>query len=256
MRPSRESTPPSDNLACRPALPLPEFFGRPGRLKPALGKGIGLLAHVRDVLDWCASPGHSISLRSQIIVDRRSFMKMSAFGALGVSSFSSLLSASASAAPSVSASGFAALNERSLSFHHLHTGEKLTTVYWGQGDYVPESLSQVHHILRDFRTGDVHAIDPRLLDVLCEVHTMMDTTTPFEIISGYRSPKTNATLRSHSTGVAENSLHLKGMAADVRLSNRTVAALRDAALSLKAGGVGYYPESQFVHVDVGRVRRW
>ncbi len=181
-------------------------------------------------------------------MDRRSFLKWGAFGALSVSSFSSWLSASSSS--------FASLSERSLSFHSLHTGEVLETVYWAQGEYVSGSLSEIQHILRDFRTGDLHPIDPRLLDVLCEVQTMMETKGRFEIISGYRSPKTNAALRSHSTGVAENSLHLKGMAAAVRISDRSVAALRKAALSLKAGGVGYYPASQFVHIDVGRVRSW
>ena len=180
-------------------------------------------------------------------MDRRSFLKLGAFGAVSVPAFSSRLYASSS---------FAALNERSLSLRHLHTGERLKTVYWAQDEYVSSSLKEIHHILRDFRTGDIHPIDPRLLDLLCEVQTTMETKGPFEIISGYRSPNTNAALRSRSTGVAENSLHLKGMAVDVRLPDRSVAALRKAALSLKAGGVGYYPASQFVHVDIGRVRSW
>lgn len=180
-------------------------------------------------------------------MNRRSFLQLGAFGAVSISTFASRLSASSS---------FASLNERSLYLESLHTGEQLKTVYWAQGEYVSGSLSEIHHILRDVRTGDVHPIDPRLLDLLCEVHTTMETKGPFEIISGYRSPKTNAALRSHSTAVAENSLHLKGMAADVRLPDRNVAALRKAALSLKAGGVGYYPASQFIHIDIGRVRSW
>jgi uncharacterized protein YcbK (DUF882 family) len=180
-------------------------------------------------------------------VDRRSFLKWSAAGALSLASPSF-------AAPAAS-STFAALRERALSFDHLHTGEKLKTVYWADGAYVSDSLSEIHRILRDFRTGELHPIDTRLLDLLCQVQTTMETRSPFEIISGFRSPKTNEALRSHSTGVAENSLHLKGMAIDVRLRDKSIAALRDAALSLKAGGVGYYP-SQFVHMDVGRVRRW
>lgn len=180
-------------------------------------------------------------------MDRRSFLKLSALGAVNISAFSSR---------SYASSSFALLNERSLSLRHLHTGERLKTVYWARGEYVSSSLKEIHQILRDFRTGDVHPIDPRLLDLLCEMQTTMEAKGPFEIISGYRSPHTNASLRSQSAGVAENSLHLKGMAADVRLPDRSVAALRKAALSLKAGGVGYYPASQFVHVDIGRVRSW
>ena len=155
-----------------------------------------------------------------------------------------------------SSSSFSALPERSLSFYNLHTDEKLKTVYWAQGEYIPGSLDDIHHILRDFRTNELHPIDTRLLDLLCELNSTMETRGPFQIISGYRSPKTNASLREHSTGVAEKSLHLKGMAADIRLPDRSIAQLRDAARSLKAGGVGYYPASQFVHVDVGRVRTW
>jgi uncharacterized protein YcbK (DUF882 family) len=158
-----------------------------------------------------------------------------------------------SAAPST---GFAALPERGLSFYHLHTNETLKTVYWAQGEYLPSSLAEIHHILRDFRTGEEHQIDRRLLDLLCELRIAVGSSSPFEIISGYRSPNTNAALRSKSTGVAENSLHLKGMAADIRLRDKSLAVLRKAALSLRAGGVGYYPASQFIHVDVGRVRSW
>jgi uncharacterized protein YcbK (DUF882 family) len=148
------------------------------------------------------------------------------------------------------------LRERSLAFENLHTSEKLRVTYWADGDYVPSSLTEIHRILRDHRTGETYPIDNRLLDLLCHLRTKMEASGPFEIISGYRSPKTNAMLRGHSTGVAESSLHLKGMAVDIRLRNKSVAALHKAALSLQAGGVGYYPASQFVHVDVGRVRRW
>jgi uncharacterized protein YcbK (DUF882 family) len=186
-------------------------------------------------------------------MNRRSFLQWGALSALTVSSFPSVLSASAL---STSSTSFDLLSERSLSFHNLHTGENLKTVYWTEGEYIPDSLSEIHHILRDFRTGDVYPIDPRLLDLMCKLRTTMETNASFEIISGYRSPKTNAALHSQSSGVAENSLHLKGMATDLRLPDRSLAALRKAALSLKAGGVGYYPASQFVHVDVGRVRSW
>jgi uncharacterized protein YcbK (DUF882 family) len=145
--------------------------------------------------------------------------------------------------------------ERSLSLYNLHTAERLKVVYWEQGGYVPESLAQINQLLRDHRTGTVYEIDRRLLDVLSQVRTRLDTNEPFQIISGYRSPQTNAMLHSHSDGVAPHSLHMDGMAADVRIQGRTLELLRDVALSMKSGGVGYYP-SQFVHIDVGRVRRW
>jgi uncharacterized protein YcbK (DUF882 family) len=148
------------------------------------------------------------------------------------------------------------LGARSLGFYNLHTAERLNTVYWVNGGYVPEALADINRILRDYRTNEIYDISIRLLDTLCELRSQLDTSQPFELISGYRSPKTNAALRSQGHGVAENSLHLKGMAADVRVPGRDLAVLRKAAVALKAGGVGYYPASQFVHVDVGRVRTW
>ena len=145
--------------------------------------------------------------------------------------------------------------DRSLSFYNLHTSEKLKVVYWAGGEYVSESLAQINHLLRDYRNGKTHEIDPRLLDLLCRVHTKLETTESFHLVSGYRSPETNAMLHSHSDGVAQHSLHMDGMATDVIVPGRSLEVLRNAALSMKAGGVGYYP-SQFVHIDVGRVRRW
>lgn len=149
-------------------------------------------------------------------------------------------------------------DSRNLSFANLHTGEKLAVTYWANGDYVPGALAQVNAILRDFRTGETHPIAPGLLDVLALLRRRMETGEAFEVISGYRSPATNAKLREahEHSGVASHSLHMQGMAIDVRLNSRPLAALRDAALSLRRGGVGYYPSSDFVHVDVGRVRRW
>ncbi len=145
---------------------------------------------------------------------------------------------------------------RSLAFHHLHTGERLSLVYYAGGAYVPESLDQIDRLLRDFRTGEVHAIDPQLLDTL-HVLRRVCRQAPFEIISGYRSPRTNEILRnSGGGGVAERSLHLEGRAIDVRLVGFDTARLRAAAISLGRGGVGYYPESNFVHLDTGRARTW
>ena len=145
--------------------------------------------------------------------------------------------------------------ERALSLYNLHTTEKVKVVYWADGDYIPESLTAINRLLRDHRTGSVHEIDRRLLDVLSQLRTKLDSTETFQIISGYRSPQTNAMLRGQSSGVATHSLHMDGMAADITLPGRSLELIKKAATSMKAGGVGYYP-SQFVHVDVGRVRTW
>jgi uncharacterized protein YcbK (DUF882 family) len=132
----------------------------------------------------------------------------------------------------------------------------LKTVYWADGQYVSDSLADVNRLMRDHRSGEIYEIDRRLLDLLCELHLRMDSSVHFELISGFRSPATNAALRSKSQGVAENSLHTRGMAADIRLPKAKLASLRNTALAMKAGGVGYYPASQFIHVDVGRIRTW
>ncbi len=145
---------------------------------------------------------------------------------------------------------------RVLRFDHLHTGEKLAIEYWKGGTYETESLNAINHLMRDFRTGDVHPIDPPLLDLLHDLADVTRTSRPFEIISAYRSPATNADLHAHSDGVATNSLHLKGMAIDIRLNDIPLKQLRRAALDARSGGVGYYPDSNFVHVDTGRVRTW
>ena len=145
---------------------------------------------------------------------------------------------------------------RALALEHTHTGEKLALVY-ARGDvYLPEALHSVNHFLRDFRNDETHAIDPTLLDQLHVLAAVTATKTPFQIISGYRSPATNRMLREHSHGVASQSLHLQGQAVDIRLADVSLADIRDAALSLRAGGVGFYPTSDFIHVDTGRVRRW
>src|SRR5262245_23688304 len=174
------------------------------------------------------------------LISRRSFLRFSALVAATVAA-PQLLKADAP--------------ERSLSLYNLHTTEKLKVVYWMDGDYVPESLTAINHILRDHRTGTIHDIEPRLLDLLCRVRTELDTTEPFQIISGYRSPETNAMLRAQSKRVASHSLHMDGMAADVTVPGRSLELIKKVATSMKAGGVGYYP-SQFVHLDVGRVRTW
>lgn len=147
---------------------------------------------------------------------------------------------------------------RTLAFDNLHTGERLAVDYWAHGTYIPEALTAINHLLRDFRTGDVHIIDPRLLDLLTLLHAKLETNSPFSVISGYRSPATNANLRAEHqhSGVAAKSLHMQGMAIDIRVAGRSLDALHKTALALQGGGVGYYPQSDFVHVDVGRPRAW
>lgn len=145
---------------------------------------------------------------------------------------------------------------RKIAFHNLHTGEHLETTYWAGGNYITAALKDIDHVLRDFRTGDVARIDPRLLDLLHLLQGKMESSESFHVISGYRSPKTNYTLAQQSSGVAKKSLHMKGMAVDIRLPGRALSDLKAAAVSLKLGGVGYYPKSDFIHVDVGRVRYW
>ena len=155
--------------------------------------------------------------------------------------------------PAIAAEG---LSSRTLRFSHTHTGERLAVEYFSDGRYVPEALTTVDYLLRDFRTGDVHGIDTALLDLLHELTLVTETTRPFQVISGYRSPATNQMLRHHSEGVAAGSLHLKGQAIDIRLADVPLGKLQRAALEVRRGGVGYYPASDFVHVDTGRVRAW
>ena len=147
---------------------------------------------------------------------------------------------------------------RLLRFEHTHTGESLSLAYAVGERYVTGALDEIRYFLRDFRNGATHAIDPALLDQLHLLATVTATRAPFQVISGYRSPATNALLQREGHGVASHSLHLQGQAIDIRLADVALADLRDAALSLHAGGVGYYPSpsSDFIHIDTGSVRRW
>ncbi len=148
------------------------------------------------------------------------------------------------------------LRRRSLKFYALHTGESLTTTYWENGRYIPGELDRVNYILRDFRANEVKPIDPALLDLLTRIQHRLGVNEPFQVISGYRSPVTNAMLHANSEGVAVHSLHLEGKAIDITLKGRSLEQLRGAALAQRSGGVGYYPKSDFVHVDTGRIRFW
>ncbi|HWS75474.1 MAG TPA: DUF882 domain-containing protein [Quisquiliibacterium sp.] len=143
-----------------------------------------------------------------------------------------------------------------LAFYNTHTGERLSLVYREGGNYITEAMSEIDRLLRDHRTGEVARIDPVLLDQLHRLGTLLDAKQPFHVISGYRSPATNAKLAAASGGVAKRSLHMLGQAIDIRLPGRPLQDVRRAALSMQAGGVGYYASSDFVHLDSGRVRAW
>lgn len=178
------------------------------------------------------------------IPDRRRFLRhgarLAAAGALPA------------ALPAVASPG-----ARSLALLHTHTGEQIDIVYAADGRYLSGALGTLNHFLRDHYTGDVGVIDPQVFDLLHRVRQLLGSAGTFDVISGYRCPATNA--RLHDTrggGVATHSLHMEGRAIDVRLGGVALADLRDAALSLRAGGVGFYPREQFVHLDTGRVRRW
>ena len=145
---------------------------------------------------------------------------------------------------------------RSLEFHHLHTGETLESTYWNGLDYDNVALESINHVLRDFRTNDVYPIERNLLDILHTIQTELNVNAPFQVIGGYRSPKTNDMLRKRSSGVAKKSLHMQGRAIDVRLPDVNSARLREVAADLHLGGVGYYRSSNFVHLDTGRPRVW
>lgn len=145
---------------------------------------------------------------------------------------------------------------RELSLRNIHTGDALDAIYWADDYYIPQSFRQIAYVLRDFHSGDIHPIDRRLVDLLARLQQELNTAEPFLVSSGYRSPKTNAWLASVNEGVAAHSLHMQGMAADVTMRGRSLEQLHTAALRLQGGGVGYYLNSGFLHIDVGPVRHW
>lgn len=147
-------------------------------------------------------------------------------------------------------------DRRALAFQNLHTGESLDVVYWAEGSYLPEAESRINHLLRDFRTDTEHRIHPKLLDLLAALKQHLRSEQPHLVISGYRSPATNAMLHATTEGVAKSSFHMSGRAIDIRVPDRPLATLHRTALEMRAGGVGYYPHSDFVHLDIGPVRRW
>jgi len=179
-------------------------------------------------------------------VSRRSFLALAACGV------------AATFLPTIASASFVPLPAaRRLSFYNLHTDECVETCYWEDGAYIPTALEQFNVVLRDHRTGETRQMSPGLIDLVYALSASLGNSAPVQVISGYRSPATNALLHSVDPGhVAEQSLHLTGEAVDLCFENRPLCQVRDTALALRGGGVGYYPKSGFVHVDIGRVRSW
>jgi len=145
---------------------------------------------------------------------------------------------------------------RRIRMYNGRAGENIDMIYWIDGEYIRPALEEIAFFMRDWRNGQVHAIDSRTIDILTAAHSLLDTSEPYTLLSGYRSPETNAMLRARSSGVARNSLHLRGEAADVRINSRSVSQIYNAARACNAGGVGRYSGSNFVHMDCGPVRTW
>lgn len=177
--------------------------------------------------------------------DRRSFLKRGLLFTAALGFWTPALSTTAHAAAG-----------REVRLANVHTGESFSGEYWADGQYSPDAFREIKHLMRDYRTGERFPIDPRLMDVLFVLQHRLHNYNGFEVFSGYRSPATNAWLRRSSHGVAKQSLHMQGQAVDICLPGVRLASLHNAALNLRAGGVGYYPSSDFVHVDTGRVRSW
>lgn len=145
---------------------------------------------------------------------------------------------------------------RRIRMYSGRTGESLDTIYWIEGEYIPEALKEINYFMRDWRSDEVMKMDARTVDIAAAAHRLMDVNEPYMLLSGYRTPKTNAMLRESSRGVARNSLHMKGQAADLRLKSRSVGQMYKAATACAAGGVGKYSRSNFVHMDCGPIRHW
>ncbi|HYD19701.1 MAG TPA: DUF882 domain-containing protein [Patescibacteria group bacterium] len=181
--------------------------------------------------------------------DRRSFLKLGATAAVALGCWMPDLSL-ASTGPTLKNAG------REIQITNVHTGEKFRGEYWMGGRYLPDAFGEIKSVMRDHRSGEKFPIDPRLMDILYVLQHRLGNLNMIDVFSGYRSPTTNARLRSASHGVAQRSLHMSGQAIDIKLPGTQLKNLRAAAIKLNSGGVGYYPASNFVHVDTGRVRHW
>ncbi len=181
------------------------------------------------------------SIGTQGLMSRRRFLKSVACAGIAL------------AFPNIT---LASRQPRHLSFNNLHTGEKLSLTYFENGQYVSDALKEINNLLRDHRSGDIFTMDPSLMDLLYDLQTQLDTNKTFQVISGYRSPATNARLHKNSSGVASKSLHMRGKAIDIRIEGIDSKVIKNTAIAMYRGGVGYYRKSDFVHIDTGRVRSW
>jgi uncharacterized protein YcbK (DUF882 family) len=182
--------------------------------------------------------------KESIMNQRRSFLK------------SSVVMASALSVPAFAKAATTAPNERMLRLYNTHTGESIKRVFWAEGQFIPDALQDINKLLRDHRNDTIAQMDPKLLVLLDQVSNKFGDEHVLHVISGYRSPESNQKLAAASGGVAKHSLHMEGKAIDVRLPHGDLAKLHKVALAARAGGVGYYPDSQFVHMDTGRLRHW
>lgn len=192
-----------------------------------------------------------VNKQAQYNQKRRQFLRdsLSAAAALGLGSIASNSFASALTAPIFEP-------DRALKMVNAHTWEELDVVYWSQGSYIAESLDQINHLMRDHRANESMSMDVKLIDDLHYLYRLLGTHKRIHVLSAYRTKATNAKLRRRSRGVAKFSLHMEGRAVDISVPGRSAAEVRSAALSMKAGGVGYYASSGFVHIDTGAVRNW
>lgn len=179
------------------------------------------------------------------MMQRRAFLKSSL-----------LLAAPTLSIPALAKTAQPASGERVLRLYNTHTGEKLKTTFWAEGEFIPDAMKDINKVLRDHRNNKIAQMDPELLLLLTQLNDKLDNSRELHIISGYRSPESNAKLHANSNGVAKRSLHMDAKAIDIRLPGKDLKMLHKAAMSLKGGGVGYYASSQFVHMDTGRVRYW
>jgi uncharacterized protein YcbK (DUF882 family) len=190
-------------------------------------------------------PNHDMA-EGLVISSRRRFLKQMAYGSLLAMGIPQITSAAVSRFPF----------HKELAFQSTNTGDKLKLTYFEKGSYLKDALQEISYLFRDFHTGDVHPIDTALLDQLYDLKTLLGVKKPFHIISGFRSPFTNANLRKRSHAVAKNSLHMQGRAIDIRVEGLETRTIRNAALAMRRGGVGYYPRADFVHLDTGKFRTW
>ena len=179
------------------------------------------------------------------MMQRRAFLKSSL-----------LLATPTLSIPALAKTAQAVPGERTLRLYNTHTGEKLNTTFWAEGEFIPDAMKDINKVLRDHRTNKVAQMDPELLLLLTQLNEKLENNRELHIISGYRAPESNAKLHAASGGVAKRSLHMDAKAIDIRLPGKDLKMLHKAAMSLKGGGVGYYDSSQFVHMDTGRVRYW